>query len=107
MLATEKHKATYIAPVGIGLAVFAAVLAYVLSYPLSLNAHCNTDPNKRPKLHRRSTESCAFIRYMRRARLVSWIPLDILGRTRTGGAPGGCFLPVDQEAGVLDCIAKH
>ncbi|CAJ2510591.1 Uu.00g062160.m01.CDS01 [Anthostomella pinea] len=27
MLATEKHKATYIAPVGIGLAVFAAVLA--------------------------------------------------------------------------------
>jgi aquaporin related protein len=26
MLATEKHKATYIAPVGIGLAVFAAIL---------------------------------------------------------------------------------
>ena len=30
MLATEKHKATFIAPVGIGLAVFACILMYVL-----------------------------------------------------------------------------
>ena len=39
MLATEKHKATFIAPVGIGLTVFACILMYVFSYsPLSLFA---------------------------------------------------------------------
>ena len=32
MLATEKHKATFIAPVGIGLAVFACVLMYVFFF---------------------------------------------------------------------------
>jgi aquaporin related protein len=38
MLATEKHKATYIAPVGIGLAVFACILMYVLNLPLTVTA---------------------------------------------------------------------
>jgi aquaporin related protein len=39
MLATEKHKATFIAPVGIGLTVFACILMYVFSYlPFSLFA---------------------------------------------------------------------
>lgn len=98
MLATEKHKATYIAPVGIGLAVFAAVLAYVLPFLLISSLPGETDPNKRPKLHWCSTEPCTFIRYMRRARLVSWVPLDILGRPRTRSTLGRCVLPVDQEA---------
>jgi aquaporin related protein len=38
MLATEKHKATYIAPVGIGFAVFACILMYVLNLPLTVTA---------------------------------------------------------------------
>jgi aquaporin related protein len=38
MLATEKHRATFIAPVGIGLAVFACILMYVfsISFPCTI-----------------------------------------------------------------------
>lgn len=81
MLAAEKTKATFLAPVGIGLALFVAELAGQLSK--LVNKHYSiADCLDRCLLHRRFTEPSEIVRPLRCQPELPWIPLDLLARAR-------------------------
>jgi hypothetical protein len=84
MLAKVKHKSTYLAPVGIGLAFFVAELIGAFSHSLSLKV-----PGKliliiyycRHLLYRRIPESRSVVGTRRDQPQVSRVSLDLLGWT--------------------------
>lgn len=77
MLAAEKHNATYIAPVGIGLALFVAELAGMLTFtPTETIA----DRWRRCVLHRRQSQSNEIIRTGCRSGLLPRLSLHLLDR---------------------------
>ena len=86
MLAVEKSKTTFMAPVGIGLALFVAHLTGMLSI-LGCISSSNSPHVLKPTLanrsllHRRLSKSYPFLRPSCCNGLVSWIPLDLLART--------------------------
>ena len=86
MLAAEKSKATFIAPVGIGLALFVAELG---GNELSCSSRlgCLLTHHRR-LLHWRLPQSHSIIRSMRCQPKLPRLPLDILGRTFPGRPSG-------------------
>ena len=79
MLAAEKSKATFIAPVGIGLALFVAELAGECPDDYAIVYRGRTDGLFRSVLHRRLSQSHSIFRSLRRKPQLSKISLDILG----------------------------
>lgn len=77
MLATEKHRGTFIAPIGIGLSLFIAELtgkplhSKLLSIFVLINHRC--------LLHRRFVQSSSFSWPIRYRSLIPRISLDLLG----------------------------
>ncbi len=81
MLAAEKSKATFIAPIGIGLALFIAELSGVYDHEYWagwLNKLLLNIPGR--LLHRRLPESSSFVRARRCRPYLRQSPLDLLGR---------------------------
>ena len=103
MLAKEKHKATFMAPIGIGLALFVAELVGVFytggrQVPLNhdLAQLCspltNTQSQPRP-----------LLRPLRRDRHLRPRTLDLLARTCHRRRSSSALLPLHQDSGVRGC----
>jgi hypothetical protein len=96
MLAAEKHRATFLAPIGIGLALLIAELAgkCLLLYLLH-DIKC-----RRCFLHWWITQSCALLWSRCRSRHFRWLPLDLLDWP-TARRPSRCpVLPLHQSTRV-------
>lgn len=103
VLAAEKHTGTFIAPVGIGLALSIAELTGMsLNSPNSL-VHALTFCRR--LLDRRFTQPSATIRTRRRHPQIQIIPLDILDWSTDTDRLTTCSCPVqvDKEFGIRDC----
>jgi hypothetical protein len=99
MLAAEKSKDTFIAPIGIGLALFVAMMGGMFpTFPSSLRS-CITNYkliNTRCLLHRRLAQPSPQSRTRRRIYRVPRLPLDILGRPLLWSRHGCRLLPLRQ-----------
>lgn len=100
MLAAEKWKATFIAPVGIGLALFVAELTGLLylSEPPGFISQRLTFCSSSRLLHRRLAEPYALIRTLRRQPQFPRISLDILAWTSVGGCSGSRVLSIRKSS---------
>ena len=78
MLAAEKHKSTFIAPIGIGLALFIAELA---GKCIILPSHLQESDCRRCPVHRWISQPSPFVRSVCRPPKLSRLPLDLLGGT--------------------------
>lgn len=87
MLAAEKHAGTFIAPVGIGLALFICELTGKIPAP-----HFNYCAKRlyRRILDRRVTQSCSVLWPRRRSPQLRWLSLDILACTTHWSWTGSC-----------------
>lgn len=100
LLAAEKHKGTFLAPVGIGLSLFIAELSGVyftggMSAPMH-GRYDNNGVNQADK--HRLAESREILWTMRRLAYLSRIPLDILAWPGAGFFDCGIILSPDQDA---------
>lgn len=98
MLAVEKWKATFIAPVGIGLALFVAELTGLLnlSYKCSvlyILTHCSS----RCLLHWRLPKSYSILRALCRFQKVPTLPLDLLAWASAWSRCGSWVLSIRQS----------
>lgn len=103
MLAAEKHKSTFLAPIGIGLSLFIAELAgsYLAPFtPLPKNEMLTWH---RSLLYWRISEPCQKLWPLRGKPLISQRALDLLDRPDSGSAPRSWFLLVHQSLPVRDC----
>ncbi len=117
MLAVEKSKDTFLAPIGIGLALFVAMMGGMFCYlpHFSISHFPQTNPiplsfptcstlektrltgyDSRRRLHRRLPQSRAESRSRRRVPPLRRPPLDLLGRTILGGSACCGLLQVCQ-----------
>jgi len=97
MLAAEKSQDTFIAPIGIGLALFAAMIAGKPSRPqCRLWSHLLTMIASRDGLHGRITEPGAQSRMCCCCEIVSRISLDLLAWPNPGLAACHCNLSACQ-----------
>lgn len=97
MLAAEKHKSTFLAPIGIGLALFVAELSG-LSPPCRFKRE--THQLRRRLLHRRQSQPRPLLRSRRRPRQLRRLPLDLLARPGTGLHPRSHHVQTHQVAGI-------
>jgi aquaporin related protein len=95
MLAAEKHKGTFIAPVGIGLSLFVAELTGI-SYTSDVDLSSNS--SYRSLLHWWLSEPSSVLWASARKSPFSWLSLDILGRTHVGCHPCLRILQVYQSS---------
>jgi hypothetical protein len=85
MLAALKHKATYLAPMGIGMALFVGHLFCESSSSDLTSIRDLADRSiGRHILYRRGAKPRSIIRARCDQRQFSWLPLDLLARTSTG-----------------------
>lgn len=99
MLAAEKHKGTFIAPIGIGLALFIAELTGQCIEG-SLARHMLTICRR--LLHRWLPEPCALLRSLRCPSRLPRLSLDILAWTSPWLAARCRFLQARQDARIRD-----
>jgi aquaporin rerated protein, other eukaryote len=95
MLAAEKHQATFIAPVGIGLALFVAELTGEQK-PSTGSDRCLTDCRTRCLLHWRLSQPCSVIWPLRRCSILSRPSLDLLDWSMLGCPSRRCILQTCQ-----------
>lgn len=100
MLAAEKHRSTFIAPIGIGLALFIAELAGECSNGIALCFH--TDKTRR-LLHRRISQPSTFVRSLCCPPRLPRLPLDLLGWPASRLPSSRRALPSSQSSRVRDC----
>lgn len=100
MLAVEKHKGTFLAPVGIGLSLFSAELAGEYSRGLSHLAAANSP---RCLLHRWFFEPCSQLWSLRCQLLLPPRTLDLLAWPFTGIFDSLRLLLVHQELRIPNC----
>src|SRR5271156_6112704 len=104
MLAAEKHRGTFIAPVGIGLALFITHLTgEYLNGRVSKIVKADENANDRCLFHRRRRQPNEGIRPRGRHSHVPQLPLDLLAWTVHGRAPCLGPLPIYEDHGVRDC----
>lgn len=100
MLAAEKHKGTFLAPVGIGLSLFIAELS---GEPVH-SPHPPTQANTgRCLLYWWLAKSCSILRSRSRFSLLLRLSLDILGRPRSRCPACLRILLVCQDSRIPDC----
>lgn len=99
MLAAEKHKGTFLAPIGIGLALFICELTGMLLIAIS-PLHCANICRR--LLHRRLIEPRSFLWSLRNSPFFPRIPLDLLVGTFPRIAPRCRLLPSYQDFGIRD-----
>lgn len=97
MLAAEKHKGTFIAPVGIGLSLFIAELTGKLESAKGLARSSN---HFRCLLDWRICQSSSIIWTLCHITQIRFVPLDILDWTPSRWAPGVGLLPLHQGFGI-------
>lgn len=98
-MAAEKHKATYMAPVAIGLALFTAELAGTLFFRrVSFYSNCfhTHSYNNRRLLHRRFPQSSTILRAGCCKCQFPRLSLDLLARSNTRGCHCRRLLQVGQ-----------
>lgn len=109
MLAVEKSKDTFMAPIGIGLALFVAELSGKFLPPPSPSSSCTglllTHARVFVCMYRRLfhwwlPQPSSQLRLCRRRSGLSLLPLDILARTSSRSVVGGHVLPL-REVGTL------
>jgi len=99
MLAAEKHKGTFLAPVGIGLSLFIAELSgtseiRIMSAALLIKIRC--------LLHRWFPQPCTLFRSLRSPQRLPRLPLDLLARSGPWFLRRCRILPLRKGAGVRD-----
>lgn len=104
MLAAEKHKATFLAPVGIGLSLFIAELggmSFVICSSLVPASDVLTRLS-RCLLYRWISQSCEKLRPLCRQSLISSGALDLLDWSHRWRPPGRHVLPLPQKLSIRD-----